>query len=93
VIIFANDKRFMLVDVGQKGLEENIILHRNGEVSSTVIPTIYGTHFRGLRIVLCCVFYLKYSRKEKSKCKIVGGVSVPTGPLGSGGVDTGCFAR
>jgi hypothetical protein len=37
---FASDKRFRLVDTGQRDLERNVTVNTESEVSGVVIPTI-----------------------------------------------------
>jgi hypothetical protein len=52
MIIFASDKRLGLDDVGQRRLQGNTPVAREGEASSVVVPTIGRTSFRGLSIAL-----------------------------------------
>lgn len=51
MIIFSNSKSFGLFDMGQTELE-NIALVRKREPSSAVIPTIHGTYFLALSVVI-----------------------------------------
>jgi hypothetical protein len=51
VISSASNIRFVRVDLGQRGLEGNRTLCRLG-VSIAMIPTIHGTSFRGLIIIV-----------------------------------------
>lgn len=40
VINFVSDKRFRLVDIGQRDLERNVTVNMEREISGVVFPTI-----------------------------------------------------
>jgi hypothetical protein len=48
---FISGKRFGLVYVRQRGLEGNATVGRQRTISSYVIDTLHGAHFRGLSIL------------------------------------------
>jgi hypothetical protein len=52
LITLATDKRLGLADIGQRRLQGNAPVAREGEASSVVIPTIEWTSFLGLSIAL-----------------------------------------
>jgi hypothetical protein len=52
VINFASDRYFGLVGKGEKGTEGNEVICRKWETSNSVIPTIHGTSFSGLSILI-----------------------------------------
>ena len=50
-IISAGDKRFWLVDSGQRALKKNTVLVRHCEPSRDVMQTVHDTSCRGLHTV------------------------------------------
>jgi hypothetical protein len=59
IINFASDKCFELADTDQKGLEGNATRSRDWKLSCVVIPTIRGTSFLGISIVVTTNFTTK----------------------------------
>lgn len=52
----ANGKNFRLANWRQRELEGDVTVCSEGEASSAVVPTIHGTSFRGLSIMLTHVY-------------------------------------
>jgi hypothetical protein len=55
VSAFTTNKHLVRFDLGPKVLEGNRTLCREGDSTMTMIPTIHGTFFRGLTVIVLLV--------------------------------------